>query len=75
MTNYLTHQRIKIPNIKNISPCPPASRFSSSYLNIQKIFTDEFLRSKGNYEIQKLQFKKVVRPIISKTPNEDGVWI
>ena len=29
-----------------------------------------FLRSKGNYEIQKLQFKKVVRPILSKTPNE-----
>jgi hypothetical protein len=23
-----------------------------------------------NYKIQKLQFKKVVRPIISKTPNE-----
>jgi hypothetical protein len=46
-----------------------------SYLNIQKKYTDEFLRSKGNYEIQKLRFKKVVRPIISKTPNEDGVWI
>ena len=41
-----------------------------SYLNIQKKYTDEFLRNKGNYEIQKLQFKKVVRPIISKTPNE-----
>ena len=26
--------------------------------------------SKGNYEIQKQPFKKVVRPIISKTPNE-----
>ena len=41
-----------------------------SYLNIQKKYTDQFLRSKGNYEIQKLQFKKVVRPIILKTPNE-----
>ena len=40
------------------------------YLNIQKKFIDEFLKSKENYEIQKLQFKKVVRPIISKTPNE-----
>jgi len=28
------------------------------------------LRSKGNYEILKLQLKKIVRPIISKTPNE-----
>ena len=33
-------------------------------------YTDDFLRSKGNYEIQKLQFTEVVRPIISKTPNE-----
>jgi len=43
-----------------------------SYWNIQKKYTDEFLRSKGSYKlkIQKLQFKKVVRPIISKTPNE-----
>tara|TARA_R110000824_G_scaffold70899_3_gene181711 strand:+ start:1269 stop:2708 length:1440 start_codon:yes stop_codon:yes gene_type:complete len=41
-----------------------------SYLNIQKKYTDVFLRSKGNYEIQKQPFKKVVRPIISKTPNE-----
>ena len=41
-----------------------------SYLNIQKKYTDVFLRSKGNYEIQKQPFKKVVRPIILKTPNE-----
>jgi hypothetical protein len=46
-----------------------------SYLNIQKKYTDEFLRSKGNYEIQKLQFKKVVRPIISKHLMKDEVWI
>ena len=41
-----------------------------SYLNIQKKYTDTFLRSKGNYEIQKQPFNKVVKPILSKTPNE-----
>jgi len=41
-----------------------------SHLNIQKRYTDEFLRSKGNYQIAKTPVRKVVRPITAKVPNE-----
>ena len=39
-------------------------------LNIQKKYTDEFLRSKGNYQIAKTPVRSVVRPITAKVPNE-----
>ena len=42
-----------------------------SHLNIQKKYTDAFLRGQGNYNIQKTpQKKKVIRPISSKASNE-----
>ena len=41
-----------------------------SHLNIQKRYTDAFLRSKGNYQIAKTPVRKVVRPITAKVPNE-----
>ena len=42
-----------------------------SHLNIQKRFSDAFLRGQGNYNIQKTpQKKKVIRPISSKASNE-----
>jgi len=43
---------------------------AQSHLNIQKKYTDAFLKSKGNYQIQKVPVKKVNKPIISKTSNE-----
>jgi len=41
-----------------------------THLNIQKRYTDAFLRSKGNYQIAKTPVRKVVRPITAKVPNE-----
>jgi transposase InsO family protein len=41
-----------------------------SYLNIQKTHTDAFLKSKGDYNIQKTPQKKVISPIITHNPNE-----
>jgi len=41
-----------------------------THLNIQKRYTDNFLRSKGNYQIAKTPVRKVVRPITAKVPNE-----
>jgi len=43
---------------------------AQSHLNIQKKYTDAFLKGKGDYQIQKVPVKKVNRPIISKTSNE-----
>jgi transposase InsO family protein len=44
---------------------------SLSYLNIQKRYTDAFLKGKGDYQIQKTPTLKVVnRPITAKVPNE-----
>ena len=43
---------------------------SKSYLNIQKTHTDAFLKSKGDYQIQKTPKKVVVSPIVAKQPNE-----
>ena len=37
-----------------------------SYLNIQKKYTDEFLRSKGNYEIQNFNLKKLLDQLFQK---------
>jgi transposase InsO family protein len=39
-------------------------------LNIQKKYTDAFLKSKGNYQIQKVPVKNGNKPINSKTSNE-----
>jgi hypothetical protein len=41
-----------------------------SYLNIQKIHTDEFLTGKGDYQIQKTPHPKVISPIVTKYPNQ-----
>ena len=43
---------------------------AQTHLNIQKKYTDAFLKGKGDYQIQKVPVKKVNRPIISKTSNE-----
>jgi transposase InsO family protein len=41
-----------------------------SYLNIQKIHTDEFLTGKGDYQIQKTPQPKVIAPIVTQRPNQ-----
>lgn len=41
-----------------------------SFLNVQKRVTDEFLRGKGDYQIQKVPQRKVIRPIVAKAANE-----
>ena len=47
------------------------SQVSMSHLNIQKIYTDEFLTSQGNYQIQKTPIRKpVISPIVAKAANE-----
>jgi len=43
---------------------------AQSHLNIQKKYTDAFLKDKGDYQIQKVPVKKVNNPVISKTSNE-----
>ena len=40
-----------------------------SYLNIQKIHTDEFLTGKGDYQIQKTPQPRVIAPIVTQRPN------
>jgi transposase InsO family protein len=46
-------------------------QIAMSHLNIQKKYTDTFLRSQGDYQIQKTpQRKKVIRPVSSKASNE-----
>ena len=46
-----------------------------SYLNSQKKYKDEFLRSKGNYEIQNFNLKKLLDQLFQKHLMKDGVWI
>jgi len=41
-----------------------------SYLNIQKVHTDEFLTSKGDYQLQKTPQPKVIAPIVTQRPNQ-----
>lgn len=41
-----------------------------SYLNIQKVHTDEFLTSKGDYQLQKTPQPKVISPIVTQRPNQ-----
>jgi transposase InsO family protein len=41
-----------------------------SYLNIKKIHTDEFLTSKGDYQLQKTPQPKVIAPIVTQRPNQ-----
>ena len=43
---------------------------AQTHLNIQKKYTDTFLKGKGDYQIQKNPIKKVNKPITSKTSNE-----
>ena len=43
---------------------------AQSHLNVQKKYTDDFLKDKGDYKIQKVPVKKVNNPVISKTSNE-----
>jgi len=43
---------------------------ATSYLNIQKIYTDDFLTGKGDYQIQKTPQRKVIAPIVTQHPNE-----
>jgi len=43
----------------------------STYLNIPKIMTDDFLRSQGNYAVAKTPQKTLVnKPVLTKVPNE-----
>jgi transposase InsO family protein len=47
------------------------SQVAMSHLNIQKAFTDDFLMSKGNYQIQKVPIRKsIIKPIVAKSANE-----
>lgn len=41
-----------------------------THLNIQRKYTDDFLKSKGNYQIQKTPITKVIKTIKTKTVNE-----
>jgi hypothetical protein len=41
-----------------------------SYLNIKKSETDEFLKNQGDYQIDKIPQRKVISPIVAKSPNE-----
>ena len=41
-----------------------------SHLNIQKRYTDAFLKSKGNYQIQKTPVVKIISPIKANASNE-----
>ena len=44
---------------------------SSQYLNIQKVLTDDFLRSQGDYIVAKVPQKQTINaPIVTSVPNE-----
>ena len=45
-------------------------QISLSHLNIQKRYTDDFLRGKGDYQIQKQPVRKINRPIKTRRSNE-----
>ena len=46
------------------------SQIALTYTNIQKQYTDAFLKSHGNYQLQKTYHKRIISPIVAQTSNE-----